>query len=289
MLSVIKTVITFYADNSQLYFSFKGNQQLVQSRQSLEQCLTDISSWMLANGLKINHDKTKLMCIYSRSLSRPPLDEIVVCGETIVPCISAVNLEVVFDECMTGELQVSKTCKSSYFHLRNLSSIRIYLTTNAAHTIVHALISSRLDYCNALLYGLPKYLVDRLQHVQNSAARVVTFTGKFDHIPPVLIDLYWLPVYYRLIFKLLFSLYKALNGMAPCYLLSYRSSCYSLCSVTNELLVEPIAKLTTYGFRSFSFPAPRLWNRLPSDVRSCSSVASFKSRLAQNVSLYIIS
>ena len=109
-------------------------------------------------------------------------------------------------------------CKSSYFHLRNLSSIRKYLTTNAAHTIVHAFISSRLDYCNALLYGLPKYLVDRLQHVQNSAARVVTFTGKFDHITPVLIDLHWLPVYYRVIFKLLLLSYKALNGLAPCYL-----------------------------------------------------------------------
>ena len=145
----------FYADDSQLYLSFKGNQQLVQSRQSLEQCLTDISSWMLANGLKLNHDRTELMCIHSRFLSRPPLDEIVVCGETIVPCISAVNLGVVFDECMTGELQVSKICKSSYFHLRNLSSIRKYLTTNAAHIIVHAFISSRLDYCNALLYGLP--------------------------------------------------------------------------------------------------------------------------------------
>ena len=88
---------------------------------------------MLANGLKLNHDKTELMCIHSRFLSRPPLDEIVVCGETIVPCISAaVNLGVVFDECMTGELQVSKICKLSYFQLRNLSSIRKYLTTNAA-------------------------------------------------------------------------------------------------------------------------------------------------------------
>ncbi|XP_068750975.1 uncharacterized protein [Montipora capricornis] len=186
---------------------------------------------MLANGLKLNHDKTELMCICSRFLSRPPLDEIVDCDETFVSCISAVNLGVVFDECMTGELQVSKICKSSYFYLRNLSSIRKYLTTNAVHTIVHALISSRLDYCNALLYGLPKYLVDRLQHVQNSTARVVTFTGKFDHITPVLIDLDWLPVYFGVIFKLLLFTYKALNGLAPCYLsdpLSYRSSCYSL-------------------------------------------------------------
>ena len=187
---------------------------------------------------------------------------------------------------MTGELQVSKICKSSYFHLRNLSCIRKYLTTNAAHTIVHAFISSRLDYCHALLYGLPTCsTVSCWQATARSkfcCSCCHFYTRKFDHITPVLIDLHWLPVYYRVIFKLLLLTYKALNGLAPCYLsdlLSYRSSCCSLRSVTNNLLVEPRAKLTTYGFRSFSFAAPRLWNRLPSDIRSCSSVASFKSRL----------
>ena len=215
------------------------------------------------------------MCIHCRFLSRPPLDEIVVCGETIVPCISAVNLGVVFNECMTGELQVSKICNLSYFHLRNLSSIRNCLTTNAAHNFFcHAFISSRLDYCNALLYGLSKYLVDRLQCVKNSAARVVNFYF-FS------IDLHWLPVYYRVIFKLLLLTYKALNGLVPCYLsnvLSYRSSCYSLRYVTNERLAEPRAKLTTCDFWSFSFAA-RLWNRLPTGICFCSLVASLKSRL----------
>ena len=107
--------VSHHADGSQLYLPFKGSQQLVQSRQSLEQCLSDISSWMLANGLKLNHDKTELICIHSRFFSRAPLDEIVVCGETIVLCISAVNLGVVFDECMTGELQVSRLASRHTF------------------------------------------------------------------------------------------------------------------------------------------------------------------------------
>ena len=272
----------FYADDSQLYLSFKGNDQLAQSRQSLEQCLSDISEWMLVNGLKLNQDKTELMCIHSRFHDYPPLTEIQVCGNIIVPCVSAVNLGVVFDDRMTGELQVSNIVRSSYFHLRNLSAIRKYLTVDSAQTVIHAFISSKLDYCNALLYGLPKYLVERLQRIQNSAARIVTFTRKFDHISPVLVDLHWLPVYYRVIFKLLLLTYKALNGLAPSYLsdlLTYRSSCYSLRSVSNRLLVEPRARLSTYGFRSFSFSAPRLWNRLPLEIRLSTTVASFKNRL----------
>ena len=131
---------------------------------------------------------------------------------------------------MTGVLQVNNICKSSYFHLRNLSTIRKYLTSNAAQSVIHAFISSKLDYCNALLYGLPKYVVERLQRIQNSAARVITFSRKFDHITPVLVDLHWLPVYYRVIFKMLLLTYKALHGLAPTYLsdlLCYRTSSYS--------------------------------------------------------------
>ena len=133
-------------------------------------------------------------------------------------------------------------------HLRNMSSIRKYLTTNAAHTIVHAFISSRLDYYNALLYGLPKYLVDSLQHVQNSAARVVTFTRTFDHITPVLIDLHWLPVYYRVIFKLLLHTFKALNGMAHCFFpIVPLATLFALLQINFLLTLELSLPLLVFG------------------------------------------
>ena len=87
--------------------------------------------------------------------------------------------------------------------MRQLRLVRTSLTSDAAKTLVHAFISSRLDYCNSLLYGIGDGLVKKLQAVPNSAARVVTGTRKYDHITPVLRDLHWLPVRHRIDFKVL--------------------------------------------------------------------------------------
>ena len=114
--------------------------------------------------------------------------------------------------------QISKICKSSHYHLRNIGKIRKYLDESSTETLIHAFVTSKLDYCNALLNGLPKYQINRLQLVLNTAARVVTHTRKFEHITPVLIGLHWLPVSYRITFKILLLTYKALNNLAPSYL-----------------------------------------------------------------------
>ena len=85
---------------------------------------------------------------------------------------------------------VNKICKTSYYHLRNISKIRKYLTEETTEILVHAFVSSKLDYCNSLLYGLPKHMISSLQSVQNTAARIITLTKKFDHITPVLIHFF---------------------------------------------------------------------------------------------------
>ena len=126
---------------------------------------------------------------------------------------------------------------SGDYHLRNISKIRKYLTQDSAPILIHAFISSKLDYCNSLLYGIPKYLVCRLQRVQNTAARIVTLTRKYDSITPIMFKLHWLPVHSRIIFKLLLLVYKALNGKAPSYissLLSHRKCSRSLRSSGQE-------------------------------------------------------
>ena len=175
------------------------------------------------------------------------------------------------------------TCKIAFFAFAVLPKLGdIILSHDTAKTIVPTYITSRLDSCNALYYGLPKYLIDRLQLAQNSAARLVTASRRDDYITPILRRLHWLPVRYRIIFKILLLTYKALNGQAPSYikdLLKYRNSGRVLRSSNEHLLDEPVAKLKTYGDRAYSVAAPKLWNKLPLDIRLSSSVTVFKTKL----------
>ena len=99
------------------------------------------------------------------------------------------SLGVVFDEHMMVDRYVADKCKSSFYHLRNLLRIRKYLTGETAAIVVHAFVTSKLDYCNSLLFGLPKYQMKRLQYVQNTAARIVCRIGKYEHITPALVPI----------------------------------------------------------------------------------------------------
>ena len=106
------------------------------------------------------------------------------------------------------------------------------VTEHRCKTLVHAFVTSRLDYCNSLLYGLPKYLISKLQRAQNAVARLITNTRKYDHIIPALHNLHWLPVFYRIYFKILVIIFKAISNMSPSYisnLLSVKS-----CSVYSQ-------------------------------------------------------
>ena len=93
----------------------------------------------------------------------------------------------------------------------------IYLSKECTETLIHAFISSRIDYCNNLLYGLPAYQIQKLQRVQKSAACLVFEESKFCHITPLLRALHWLPVAYRIVFKMLLLTFKAIHKLAPTY------------------------------------------------------------------------
>ena len=148
--------------------------------------------------------------------------------------------------------------------------------------IIHAFISSRLDYCNSLFTCLDKKDLCRLQTVQNSAARLLTHTSKRAHITPVLASLHWLPVKFRIHFKILVLTFRALQGQAPPYisdLIQLRTSSRSLRSTGQRFLVAPRTHFKTRGDRSFQAVAPRLWNSLPPSVRCLDSVTNFKTQL----------
>ncbi len=148
-----------------------------------------------------------------------------------------------------------------------------------AEKLVHAFMTSRLDYCNALLGGCPASSINKLQVVQNAVARVLTRSRKYDHITPILQSLHWLPIKLCISYKILLLAYKALNGFAPAYitsLLSRYNPSRSLRSQNSGLLVVPrIAKST----KAFSYLATKLWNSLPDNVWGSDTCSLFKSRL----------
>ncbi len=148
--------------------------------------------------------------------------------------------------------------------------------------LIHAFVTSRLDYCNSLLTGVPAATLKKLQKVQNAAARIISKTRKFDHVTPILLKLHWLPLPLRVEFKILLLTYRALHDLAPEYLkgliIPYTPA-RSLRSSSCNLLTPIKTKLSTYGDRAFSAVAPRLWNDLPMYIKSAESLASFKSHL----------
>ena len=193
-----------YADDTQLYLAFKTNHMNLAIDRVVS-CVSEISCWMEQNDLRLNPDKTDILLIHSRFREGPALDYLQFMDERISISDKVRSLGVIFDKHMTFDDQIDHVCKSSINHLRNLFRIRTYLDVNAASTVIHAFITTRLDYCNHLYFGLPKYKVKKLQQIQNIAARYVTGARKYDHITPILVQLHWLPVSYRIVFKHLSS------------------------------------------------------------------------------------
>lgn len=148
--------------------------------------------------------------------------------------------------------------------------------------VVHAFVSSHLDYCNVLYLGVSQASLSRLQLVQNSAARLLTGSKRREHISPVLIKLHWLPIRYRIQYKALLYVFKSLHGTASEYVADLISRCQSSRSLRSNdqlLLVVPRSSLKCKGDRGFSFAAPRLWNNLPLSVKTCPSLGVFQSAL----------
>ena len=288
---VRKHGLTFhlYADDTQLYIAFKPTDNLSKEEalSRIEKCVEDIRAYMAVNFLKLNDDKTELLIITQKdSLSSSLNITLNVGGNYVTPDPSEPprNLGVLFDSTMGLKPHVSKLCKSLNYKIYSIGKIRKYINEPTAKMLVNATVTSKLDYCNSLLYGIKGDLLDSLQKCQNNAARVITRTRKYDHISPVMCELHWLPVRQRIEYKLLLITYKCLNNQGPKYLselLTMYVPSRALRSEDQKLLVHPrqFHRLVPFGQRSFVRIAPRLWNDLPLSLKLSPSVASFKSNL----------
>ena len=113
------------------------------------------------------------------------------------------NLGVKFDTDFKFEKQISGVVQKSYYQLRQIAKVKPILLRPDLEKLIHAFITTRLDYCNSLYIGISQTSLARLQLVQNSAARLLTQTRRREHIDPILASLHWLPVFHRIHFKLL--------------------------------------------------------------------------------------
>ncbi len=268
-----------YADDTQLYLSFQPDDPTVAAR--ISGCLADISAWMKEHHLQLNLAKTELLVVPATpSLQH---DFSIQLGTSIItPSTSVRNLGVIFDDQLTFKEHIAKTARSCRFALHNIRKIRPFLTEHAAQLIVQALVVSRLDYCNALLAGLPSNTIKPLQMIQNAAARLVFNEPKRTHVTPLFISLHWLPLAARIKFKTLMLAYRTTTGSAPSYfhsLLRIYIPSRSLRSASERRLVVPSQRGSKSLSRTFSFTIPGWWNNLPTPIRNAGSLSIFKQQL----------
>ena len=177
-----------------------------------------------------------------QQLAKVNIDQLCVGESSIVPVTSVNNLGSWFDKNMSMTTHIIKVCKAASFHLYNIRRIRKYLTSESTHCLVRATVISRIDYCNSLLFKIPAVHIAKLQRIQNSAARLVYYIPRFEHITPVLYRLHWLPVSFRMEYKVLISTYKAIHGFAPLYISDLirtrERTNYNLRS-SSQLLLQP--------------------------------------------------
>ena len=247
--------------------------------------------WMASHRLKLNQQKTEFLWIGSwNTLSKLPNGgpQLVLESCTVPVSGEARCLGVIIEPDLSMKRHVQTVSRACFYQLRQLKSIRHSVDSETASTLVHAFVTSRLDYCNSLLAGCPKVVTDVLQKVQNAAARLLTGSSRRQHgIQQIMHQkLHWLNITDRIRFKLCLIVYKSLHGLSPRYLSElvtpvagseYR---HRLRSATHGDLVIPEARLTTYGHRSFSYAGAKAWNALPNHLKDHSlTLDAFKRGL----------
>ena len=222
---------------------------------------------------------------YSSRLRTPTsLTRVNICGQLVEtsPVIRDLGFNV--DANLTMTSQVANVCRSAYYHLSRIAKIRDSTSTTVCKSLIHGLVTSRLDYGNAILYGISDRHMHRLEMVQRSAARIVRQIRRGDRqsMTTILRQLHWLPVRKRIDFKLLVLVHRAIYNGTPEYLaalLRRHTPPRSLRSAGGLLLEVPRVNLERFGRRAFACAGPTPWNKLPRNIRDNSNITQFKMQL----------
>ena len=219
----------------------------------------------------------------------PSFGQVCFDSNVIVSSTSVKSLGVYFDSKLSFERQINEAVKTCSFRLKNLSWIGSKLDPNLKKTLVHSYILSKLDYCNVIYFGANQRLLDKLQSVENTAARFASSTHGFEWRNPgsmydLLASLHFLPVRYRILYKLCLLCFKCLNNVAPDYLQTLVTICepsmYNLRRNDDHLLLDvPMKPRYKKMEGAFSYAAPITWNSIPINIRAITNIDHFKTAL----------
>ena len=273
-----------YADDTQLYIALSSPPYFSDIDQ-LETCLISLNTWFCHNGLALNPDKSEAVLFGTRQRLHSSRDvrSINIAGSTIELAKKTKILGVTLDRHLAMNAHVNEICKAGFYHIRSLRQIRRSIPIDVANAVACSLVSSRLDYANGTLYGTSQTNIDKLQRMQNAAARVVANSVAVHHMhsSDLLKQLHWLPVSCRINYKIAVLTYKAMTTSSPhylnCLITPYIPN-RSLRSSDAGLLSIPRCRLH-FASRAFRVAAPTVWNALPLDVRSSASCDVFACRL----------
>ena len=246
----------------------------------LQDCIIEIREWLTANYLKVNDQKTDFLLIMPVSAKKLINELSISVGDTLIQDIDQVkNDGVYFDNHMNMSANTSEIVRCCYFHIHHIGQINKFLPRQTRESVVNALVTSRLDYCNSLLYGTVDKNFARLQRLQNTAARLIKRVAKYSNITSVLKGLHWLLVRGLVCFNIMLLVHRAVNCLGPVYLrdlICIYTPTRSLRSEETKHLKRPKTNCKAGG-ASFPAAAPDLWKSLSFSVRELHNENSFKN------------
>ena len=267
-----------YADDTMICLSI-DEADLMNVENRLNIILSKLIDVYSSLKLKINPDKTEVLIIPPKRLN-VTIEKLFLAGEEIIPVNFLKSLGVLIDNNLSWSRQINATCSSCYNQLRKLNRIKQYLSIETRIVLVRTLILSRLDYCNSLLSGATKASLNKLQLVQNAAARFIGSVRKYESVNEILYSLHWIPIHRRIEYKSLMFAHQIMHQPSS---LSYLTDSFHINREANRKSTiykfKPIISKTSKGEKRFSSYASKLWNSLPLNLREQTDKETYRSEL----------
>ena len=266
-----------YADDHQIFKSFRQQNQLEVLTTDLQTCFATIQAWMDEFYLQLNAGKTQIIVVAPpKTLREVKIQGVLLTNDVCLRFVSTVkNLGVLMDSQLNFREQIKDVKKRCLLTIRNIRKIRFLLDPTQLKMIVNSLVVSVLDYCNALYLGINEKDLKQLQLVQNAAAKCINHKHKHDHMDEDLKKLHWLDVRKRIVFKAVLLVHKSITGSSPNYLQELFS--FQAYGHTPALTVPAVN--SSYGRRALSYMGPKLWNNIPRELKECTNIVNFKGML----------